>query len=141
MRQYNGRFYLGEHASKSTQICTCALCEDPATKTWAEAFNSGLNTSPDVNDLLLAPRVLGYTLGKKLWCQFRIDCIKNVTDYGNPGLGQEMIPPENMSSGEWDDIIQMVQCHSAAMAHPQDERFSDVVPEKGESLILLFHGE
>ena len=141
MRQYDSKLYLGEHSPKTTQICTCSLCEDAATKEWAEAFNDGLDTLPNTNDLLLAPRIFGYTLGKKLWCQFRIDRIRNITDYGKSGIGEALILPENMTEKEFSDIKGMIQNHSDAMSHPHNERFSDVIADKGESLILLFHGK
>ena len=46
-----------------------------------------------------------------------------------------------MTPNEYNDIINMVLNHSAAMGRPRDKRFSDVVSDKGESLILLFYGK
>ena len=133
---------LGSYVPDTAKLCNCSLCEDEATRSWALAFKNG-DTEPSDNDLLLAPRVFGYALGKKAFCQFALDSISPVAPSRpeDERYGKEVILPKNVQEEEFEDIKTMVRNHVDAMSKPQDQRMSDSIAGKGESLILLFHGK
>jgi hypothetical protein len=133
---------LGSHVPKiNSKICTCSLCEDIETKEWTRAMRAVEQAKPSINDLLLAPRVFGYALTRKMWCQFALDKIETVIIAEDEGFGKELILPEEIDRDENDDIKHMVKYHMNVMSKPTGERIGDTIGGKGESLILLFHGD
>jgi hypothetical protein len=93
------------------------------------------------NDLLLPPRVLGFALNKKEWCQFSLDKIQRsrMLELKDEGAEVEgLIFPPKVMEEERKDIFKLISGHKRVMSHPG--RFSDTIDGKGESLILLFHG-
>ncbi|ESZ91049.1 aaa family ATPase [Sclerotinia borealis F-4128] len=116
-----GSRFLAEIPQSLSQICHCSLCEDDTTTSWRRAMMKDCPLEDNVNDLLLAPRVFGYALTRKTWCQFALDKIV-VQDFStNTGdeIYEKLVLPENMTKDELGDIQQLVTKHS---------------------LILLFHG-
>jgi hypothetical protein len=118
------------------------LCVDDNTKAWAQAFENNLpSEGHDDNDLLLAPRVLGYALGRKTWCQFLLSHIC-VTEFSEGDTGENrIIFPDQFPEDEQLDVLRTVQNHHGRMAKPVHQRLSDQIGSKGDSLILLFHGK
>lgn len=95
----------------------------------------------DVNDLLLAPRVFGFALSRKVWCQFELNKIRTVNVEYDPMLGKSLVLPDGVVESEFEDILHMVKYHTHVMGENPNKRIGDGVQGKGESLILLFHGK
>jgi hypothetical protein len=129
---------------QGVKLCHCLLCIDKTTKSWVEAMETGtdLETTDD-NDLLLPPRVCGFALNRKEWCQFSLDGIYPADfleiDPDSPNL-EGLVLPDDVDDEEQRDILSMVQNHWRVMAKPPSERIADMIGGKGESLLFLFHG-
>ena len=130
-------------------ICHCRQFCNEASKDWIKAFEAREpSKETDDNDLLLAPRVLGYALGRKTWCQFLVNNIilnDPVDDEGdqakNEGMEKQTVFPADFDEEEQEGVLSMVRNHYAIMAKSVDHRLSDSISGKGESLVLLFHGK
>ncbi|KAI1878548.1 uncharacterized protein JN550_000730 [Neoarthrinium moseri] len=142
MRKSAGSRFLGNHyPALHTSICHCSLCIDDATKEWCNSFTSEDTPSEEnINDLLLAPRVFGYALARKIWCQFSLNMIKPEIIKDVEISDDDFILPEGIEKSDLVDIEHMVKTHTAVMSRKTEERIGDAVGGKGESLILLFHG-
>lgn len=134
-------------AMSEPPICSCSLCEDANAKKWLESFDEETrvlvpwNDEVDVNDLLLAPRVFGFALSRKIWCQFELSKIKMVSVPYDPAFRRSLVLPDGVVESEFLDILHMVKYHTHVMGREPDKRIGDGVKGKGESLVLLFHGE
>lgn len=151
MRRYGGSRWLGIVEPSPDKLCPCQLCLNEETAKWAEALEKGEAYTYSDNDLLLPPRLSGYSLGRKEWCQFSLSGISVAKDLwpptsrtqltaDDPNAENGLILPEGLDRQEHDDIRNMVVRHSQVMARPPEERVGDMIGGKGESLILLFHG-
>ena len=132
------------------------MCMDQNTKTWYDKMNAiskakganletavqeALNMAFDDNDLLLPPRVFGFALNKKEWCQFSLERIQRSRklEFKDEGSVVEgLIFPPKVMEEERRDIFKLISCHKRVLSDRQ--RLSDTIDGKGESLILLFHG-
>lgn len=143
IRKGEGRRFLGNRPPNPfTAVCSCPLCQDSSTKQWLRSFEIGQLSPPgDVNDLLLAPRVLGFTLARKIWCQFALDKITTEV-VENEGISDtDFILPEGLEKKDLEDITHMVKSHTQVMSQQPKDRIGDAIEGKGESLIFLFHGK
>jgi len=144
MRKGPGDVLLGKIRPDVNEPCVCSLCLPQETKAWAAAIERGETYDSNNNDLLLPPRVFGYALIRKEWCQFALDNIEVIVKSGDGYEGRKMLEelefPKDVDGEEQEDIRILVKNHSRVMAKPPQERIGDMVGGKGESLILLFHG-
>lgn len=152
VRRNGGSRWLGIVEPSSEKLCPCLQCLDEETQKWIKALKYGKEFNWSDNDLLLPPRLSGYSLGRKEWCQFSLDFISVAENpwpdlsmrqelaTGNRNTIKGLILPEGLGEHEQQDIYNMVANHSQVMARPPEKRVGDVICGKGESLILLFHG-
>lgn len=132
---------------------------DVETEQWFTTINSiSTASSPDAlqkaisaaqaikqteNDLLLPPRVFGFALNRKGWCQFFLNRIHENTmlEVSEDGAKVEgLVFPSKVKAEERRDIFKLVSSHARVISRTQDQRIADTIGGKGESLILLFHG-
>jgi len=129
---------------------------DQNTKTWYKkldaiskakdanlelAIKEAVNMAFDDNDLLLPPRVFGFALNKKEWCQFLLEKIQRSQTLVFRDEGTEvegLVFPPKVTEEERRDIFKLISGHKRVVSH--NRRLSDTIDGKGESLILLFHG-
>ncbi|KAI9647993.1 hypothetical protein NHQ30_002621 [Ciborinia camelliae] len=133
---------LGGHAQALTRICQCSLCEDNTTTAWCTAMEKDGVFQDDDNDLLLAPRVLGYALTGKMWCQFSLDKIATQEFKKNAEheIYQKFVMPGNMERKELGYIQKLVAQHMNVMAQLPTRHIENTNIGKRDNLILLFHG-
>ena len=134
--------------TSDVRACYCSLCWDQETKDWVsgmEDLNSKIDAQLNTtNDLLLPPRLLGFALNRKEWCQFTLSCINPVPQLEPSVDGAEkngLVFPDSVEEDERNDIYCLVRNHWKIMARPSEQRIADIIGGKGESLILLFHGK
>lgn len=130
--------------ASSTKLCQCQLCLDDETKSWVHETKAKVIRPFNFNDLLLPPRLFGFALNRKEWGQFLLKDIDRAepAEMGDfEGEMKGLILPEEVSKDEQRDIFTMVSNHWHVMAKPRGQRIADMIGGKGESLILLFHGE
>ncbi|ROW07756.1 hypothetical protein VMCG_03439 [Cytospora schulzeri] len=143
-RKGTGLQYLGNRIALFLgPSCSCSLCVDENTKSWLESFDEAKSQPQDeldVNDLLLAPRVFGYALSRKIWCQFELSKIQTVGVPYDPTFKNSLVLPDGVVESEFLDILHLVKYHTHVMGRNPDDRMGDSIKGKGESLILLFHG-
>ena len=148
-RQAGNELMLGKAEPMSdVKACYCSLCCDQETKYWTSAiedFDSDINSWQNtINDLLLPPRLLGFALNRKEWCQFSLNCITPVPQLEPSVDGAQkngLVFPDSVEEDERNDIYSLVRNHWKIMARPPEQRIADIIGGKGESLILLFHGK
>ena len=144
-RKGTGIRWMGALEPSDDTPCNCDLCIDPETKRWQDdVFFKQSNCSRSDNDMLLTPRLLGFSLGRKEWCQFWLSNItinQHIsTETDEPGV-EGIVLPETLSDEEKTDIYNMVLHHWDILARPRKKRVGDAIGGKGESLVLLFHGK
>jgi hypothetical protein len=106
-----------------------------------DALSKARAMEDDDNDLLLPPRVFGFALNRKEWCQFSLDKIQRSVHLRVKDAGADvdgLVFPPVVSLDERRDIFKLVSGHRKVMNHAA--RLGDTINGKGESLILLFHG-
>ena len=155
MRRSGGGRWLGNLEPSRGRICSCTLCINEGTKRWMKALKMGEDFPSSENDLLLAPRLMGFTLGRKEWCQFSLDCIRRIDNRWDTSqrpqsddcrtsfrqlAAKSLVLPDDLEDQVQDDIFNMIATHPQVMAKTPNNRIGDVIGGKGESLILLFHG-
>ena len=145
IRRSGGIHWLGSLEPHSGTLCSCTLCLSQESKEWAKALQEGKPFDRTDDDLLLPPRISGYSLGRKEWCQFSLPSISVIQDQwagssNSQSIAKGLILPDELTEQEQEDISSMVASHSRVMARPIEKRIGDIIGGKGESLILLFHG-
>jgi len=144
MRKGGGSRWIGNiEPTNDTKLCHCSLCLEEETKAWKDAIEHGRDFPLHDNDLLLPPRLFGFALNRKDWCQFYLNNIKMVDLLeATPDEGEVkgLILPSDVDKKERQDIYKMVRNHWEMMTKAPAERIADMIGGKGESLILLFHG-
>lgn len=145
VRRSSGSRWLGSLQPDSRTLCFCTLCLDEESKMWEKALREGESFDRTDNDLLLPPRISGYSLGRKEWCQFSLESISVIEDQwagsrSSQIMARGLILPDELTEQEQEDIRSMVANHSRVIARPIEERIGDIIGGMGESLILLFHG-
>lgn len=143
IRKGGGQRFLGNRPPDLFAAdCSCSLCNDESTKKWRDSISTEqLSPAEDINDLLLAPRVFGFTLGRKIWCQLALDRITTEEVETDEISSEEFILPEGVERDDLTDIAHMVKAHTQVMSQNSDHRIGDAIGGKGESLVFLFHGK
>lgn len=88
----SGRMLLGERIGKESSVfraCTCDTCRDMTTIDWLRKLDGPRHLTEEEQHepnqmfkssqdrlLLCPPKLLGYSLQLKQWCQFAVDCVK-----------------------------------------------------------------
>lgn len=141
------------------KFCKCDLCTVADTDEWFKTIDSisaASNSSAlqqavsaaqkfkqTEDDLLLPPRVFGFALSKKQWCQFFLNSIHETSELGVAEDGAKvegLVFPSKVKAEERRDVFKLVSSHARVMSRTKDQRIADTIGGKGESLIFLFHG-
>lgn len=147
--------HLGNMVPDIFKVCVCNLCElDGLSAKWRQQFKSddpGVSIKSrdstendqdsDAMDALysqLPPRVLGFIVSHKVWAQINVDSIEeeNRAEQGEKSWASLSIPDHHKTN-----IKKLVSNH-LKIGDPRDEaRIRDLIPDKGEGLIILLHGK
>lgn len=139
------------------EFCKCGLCMSPLTEAWVKTINAVFKAKREDfeearqtamefpltdDDLLLSPRVFGFALNRKHWCQFSLDRIspKPIVGVDDEGNISGLVLPSKIGSDQKKDIHKLVSSHRRLMGRRRQERLADTISGKGDSLLLLFHG-
>ncbi|KAI6084612.1 P-loop containing nucleoside triphosphate hydrolase protein [Hypoxylon rubiginosum] len=80
------------------------------------------------NPVHCPPYTLGYSLSRKHWCKFFVDCISDVE--WNPSAWDALVVPEKEKH--------LLQALISSHAYSQSPR--DTIQQKGKGLVVLLHG-
>ncbi|KAI0593506.1 P-loop containing nucleoside triphosphate hydrolase protein [Biscogniauxia sp. FL1348] len=125
----------------------CSTCEDNENmEEVLRARYDFVEGSPDENwdkeqVMLCPPRVLGYILRDKLWAQLKVDGIEKIQEHGaDDAFNSKLVLPENDSGSDPKSVLLgLVKSHSAP-AGEEVYQLRDIVPGKGQGLIILLYG-
>jgi SpoVK/Ycf46/Vps4 family AAA+-type ATPase len=78
--------------------------------------------------MLCPPYTYGYSLTRKDWCKFYIDCISDA-DWNESALGDLLLDEKRKSMLE-----------ALVMSHKFPENARDESKQKGKGLVILLHG-
>lgn len=98
----------------------------------SDRLRTGVDGSRSFSDdeLLICDRMMpGFSLSKKRWCYFRVDCIEDVE------LNSTAFDRLFMAEDQKMMIYSLVQVHTN-----QTSDFDDVIKGKGKGMVFLLHG-
>lgn len=126
--------------------CQCELCkgnEDfkKALRTDYDSATGAPEESWKEEQLMLCPpRFLRYILQEKLWAQFLVDGIEEIDEDDSPNaFDDRLMLPEELSSDRKAILMGLVKSHYAAYCDNLHQ-LEDIVPGKGNGLIILLYG-
>ena len=88
-----------------------------------------LESFSDDDFLICKSRMPGFSLTKKRWCYFEVDCIEDVEL--NPRAFDRLF----LADGQKKTILSLVQAHTN-----ETSDFDDVIKGKGKGMVFLLHG-
>ena len=141
--------HLGHKTPTPRRSCECRLCLiNGKRKEWEDHFKSTKGDPEDLstedaelNEIFysqLPPRVLGYVLDRKGWGQMHVDSIKKESSVGKDKSWEEL----SLEKEHKENIRNMVSKHfeRATSATNDGKRIHDLIPGKGDGLVILLHG-
>lgn len=162
---------LGELLSddSSTYECQCSSCVNSPSRKWrsragdseAEITDTGGFAKSQERLLLCPPKVLGYVLHQKIWCQFRIKDIRAVTYDSHAKLFEDQLELED----KYKTLLKVCErffcfclrnCNNALMqafivnhqsthkkrsTSTENLQLTDFIENKGNGLVILLHGK
>lgn len=147
--------HLGNMVPDTFKVCVCNLCElDGLRAKWRQQFKSDdhsvssksgdpteKNQDTDIRDALYAqlpPRVLGFIVSQKVWAQIDVDSIEEEdrAKQGRQSWDSLAIPDDHKHN-----IRRLVSNHLKIGDSRANARIRDLIPDKGEGLVILLHGK
>lgn len=148
--QDNECLLLGDKQGTASSIfspCPCGSCHSSTTQKWSRVLrNPEQNTEDQLTSrfgeseerlLLCPPRVLGYSLQLKQWCQFRVHNIERLDlkpNWGSDGSGSSFEEELQLPAQDKRLLKSMIQNHGSRST------LKDLVDNKGQGLVILLHG-
>ena len=99
------------------------------TFAWNSEKLSNCNDFSDDHFLICNRAMPGFSLAKKQWCYFNVDCIEDVE------LNSRAFDRLLLADGQKEMIRSLVQVHTSEMSD-----FDDVIKGKGKGMVFLLHG-
>lgn len=147
--------HLGNMVPDTFKMCLCNLCElDGLRSKWRQQFKSDdhgvssrskdpteKNQDTNTMDALYAqlpPRVLGFIVSQKVWAQIDVDSIEEEdrAKQGRQSWNSLAIPGNHKNN-----ILKLVSNHLKIGDSRANARIRDLIPDKGEGLVILLHGK
>lgn len=128
-------FKVGSEIGNS--VCSCTTCNGLRLQTIRElpppkpAKNGRRLELSDTQRLLCPPRLLGCVIKDKLWAQFKVTGIKDITEKGKEDAYNGL----QINKDTKELLKDLVQQHST-----NEKLIDDLIPGKGNGLIILLHG-
>lgn len=134
--------------------CDCIKCQNNEAlkkrlKTIYDEFGKDKNGKwkeflDDTQYMICAPRVRGYSLEKKLWVQMKVDNLDIVEDKRDTDAFDNKLVLQKDDSRDYKSMIKSLVDYHVTKGFKKREgvpgQLQDFVRNKGEGLIILFHG-
>jgi len=127
--------------------CECSACmgNEEVRKLVRSAYDR-MNGSPherwdEVQTMLCPPRLLGYVFRKKQWVQLEVDGIddREVNETG-AFWNTLKLAGENDGRETKNLLFGLVKTHGTSEVGQRRYQVDDIVPEKGQGLVILLYG-